>query len=128
MKHLRFSILLTAATAIAAFAASPAPVAAATGADGPPGRAAVGAVFVQTNDLAHNAVVAYDRAADGTLTKVGTYATGGAGAAEAGAVVDPLASQSSLTLDQRQGLLFVVNGGSNSITVFGMEGSRLVRR
>ena len=125
MKHLRFSILLTAATAVVAFAASPAPIAAATD---HPGGTPVGAVFVQTNDLAHNAVVAYDRAADGTLTKVGTYATGGAGAAEAGAVVDPLASQSSLTLDQRQGLLFVVNGGSNSITVFGMEGSRLVRR
>ena len=128
MKHPLSSILLTAATVIAAFAASPAPIAAAAGADRPPGLPAVGAVFVQTNDLAHNAVIAYNRAADGTLTKVGTYATGGAGAAEAGAVVDPLASQASLTLDQRQGLLFAVNGGSDSITVFGVDGSRLVRR
>jgi 6-phosphogluconolactonase (cycloisomerase 2 family) len=128
MKHPLSSILLTAAAIIAAFAASPAPIAAATGADGPPGRAAVGAVFVQTNDRAHNSVIAYDRAADGTLTKVGTYATGGAGAAETGAVVDPLASQGSLTLDQRQHLLFVVNGGSDSITVFDVDGSRLVRR
>ena len=37
-----------------------------------------GAVFVQTDDLAHNAVIAYDRAADGHLTRAGTYATGGA--------------------------------------------------
>jgi hypothetical protein len=128
MKHPHLSIVLTAAAAVAALAASPAPIAAAAGANAPSGRAAVGAVFVQTDDLAHNAIIAYDRAADGTLTKAGTYATGGAGAAVAGAVVDPLASQGSLTLDRRHGLLFAVNGGSDTVTVFGVDGSKLVRR
>lgn len=39
------------------------------------GRAAVGAVFVQTDDLSHNAIIAYECAADGSLTKAGTYDT-----------------------------------------------------
>ncbi|MGV8910209.1 MAG: lactonase family protein [Propionicimonas sp.] len=130
MKHPRLSVLLTAATAAAALAVLPAPNASASGAQQPPGHGGqpAGAVFVQTDDLTHNAVIAYDRAADGHLTKTGTYATGGAGAAVAGAVVDPLASQGSLTLDPRHDLLFAVNGGSDTVTVFGVDGSRLVRR
>jgi hypothetical protein len=36
-----------------------------------------GAVFVQTDNLAGNTVVAYAQAADGSLTKVGVYPTGG---------------------------------------------------
>ena len=43
-------------------------------------------------------------------------------------MVDPLASQGSLTLDRSRGLLLVVNGGSNTLTVFGVQGSRLDRR
>ena len=50
------------------------------------------------------------------------------GAVVTDAVVDPLASQGSLTLDRRHRLLFAVNGGSGTITVFGVDGSRLVRR
>lgn len=123
MQHLRLSMILTAAVAAAGLAVSSAPTAAASPV--PDGH---GAVFVQTDDLAHNAVIAYDRAADGHLTRAGTYATGGAGAAEAGAVVDPLASQGSLTLDRTHGLLFAVNGGSDTITVFGVDGSHLLRR
>jgi DNA-binding beta-propeller fold protein YncE len=116
-------MIFTTAVVAAGLAVSSAPTAAASG-----GSDAHGAVFVQTDDLAHNAVIAYDRAADGHLTRAGTYATGGAGAAEAGAVVDPLASQGSLTLDRAHGLLFAVNGGSDTITVFGVDGSKLVRR
>jgi len=122
MQHLRLSMILTAAVVAAGLAVSTAPNATASVPEGH------GAVFVQTDDLAHNAVIAYDRAADGHLTRAGTYATGGAGAAEAGAVVDPLASQGSLTLDRTHGLLFAVNGGSDTITVFGVDGSHLVRR
>ena len=50
----------------------------------------VGGVFVSTNGLNGNAVVAFARAADGTLTPAGTFATGGTGI---GGVGDPLASQ-----------------------------------
>ncbi len=123
MQHSRRSMILTAAVVAVGLAVGSAPNASAsTGSD------SHGAVFVQTNDLAHNAVIAYDRAANGHLTRAGTYATGGAGAVVAGAVVDPLASQGSLTLDRRHGLLFAVNAGSDTITVFGVDGSRLVRR
>ena len=123
MLHPRFSIVLAATVAAAGLAVSTAPYAAASATPGAPG-----AVFVQTDDLMHNAVIAYDRAADGHLTKAGTYETGGTGAALGGAVVDPLASQGSLTLDRTHHLLFAVNGGSDTLTVFGVDGSRLVRR
>ena len=36
-------------------------------------------MFVQTDNTAGNRVVAYDRAADGTLTPADSYATGGRG-------------------------------------------------
>jgi hypothetical protein len=39
----------------------------------------VGHVFVQTNAAAGNAVVAFDRNDDGSLTPEGTFATGGLG-------------------------------------------------
>jgi 6-phosphogluconolactonase (cycloisomerase 2 family) len=83
------------------------------------------AVFVQTNDPAGNQIVAYSRNADGTLTRAATYSTGGNGAVESGAVVDTLASQGSLTYDAVHGLLFAVNAGSNTLSVFSVDGSTL---
>ena len=83
------------------------------------------AVFVQTDNTAGNRVVAYRRAADGTLTPAGSYATGGRGGILAGSVVDHTASQGSLTYDPRHGLLFAVNAGSNTISVFAVHGDRL---
>jgi 6-phosphogluconolactonase (cycloisomerase 2 family) len=79
--------------------------------------------FVQTNAADGNTVVAYDSA----LKSAGSYATGGNGGALTGAVVDRLASQGSLTLDRAHGLLYVVNAGSNTITVFGVHGTRLTK-
>jgi sugar lactone lactonase YvrE len=79
--------------------------------------------FVQTNAADGNKVVAYDSA----LKPAGSYATGGNGGALTGAVVDRLASQGSLTLDRAHGLLYVVNAGSNTITVFGVHGTRLTK-
>ncbi len=86
------------------------------------------AVFVQTDNLGGNQVVAYDRAADGTLTQAGSYATGGLGGQLTGSVVDHLASQGSLVLDHAAGLLYAVNAGSNSISVFAVDGDRLALR
>ena len=91
-------------------------------------RGADNAVFVQTDDPAGNAVVAYHRGGDGSLTLAGTYATGGNGGVLAGSVVDHLASQGSLTYDAEHGLLFAVNAGSNSLTVFAVRGDRLALR
>ncbi|MDQ1725127.1 MAG: hypothetical protein QOG52_2155 [Frankiaceae bacterium] len=85
------------------------------------------AVFVQTNDPGGNAVIAYRRAGDGSLTRLTTYATGGLGGTQTGAVVDPLASQGSLTYDGVHHLLFAVNAGSDTFTVFRVRGAELER-
>ena len=89
------------------------------------GRGADHAVFVQTDNPAGNQIVAYSRAADGTLTAAGTVATGGLGGVLAGSAVDHLASQGSLTYDQRHALLYAVNAGSNTVSVFSVRGDRL---
>jgi 6-phosphogluconolactonase (cycloisomerase 2 family) len=86
------------------------------------------AVFVQTDNTAGNQVVAYSRATDGVLTPEGTYATGGLGGVLSGSVVDHLASEGSLTYDQQDGLLLAVNAGSNTVSVFGVDGHHLVLR
>jgi DNA-binding beta-propeller fold protein YncE len=87
-----------------------------------------GAVFVQTDDPGGNAVVAYDRDADGSLRQAGSYRTGGRGGVLGGSVVDHLASQGSLTYDRKHQLLYAVNAGSDTITVFRVDGDRLARR
>lgn len=85
------------------------------------------AVFVQSDNLDANTVVAYDRAPDGSLGRRGVYPTGGRGGALAGSVVDHLASQGSLAYDRAHGLLYAVNAGSDTLTVFGVHGDRLSR-
>lgn len=85
-------------------------------------------VFVQTNEPAGNRIVVYSRSTDGTLTLARSYATGGSGAVEAGAVVDTLASQGSLVYDAAHELLIAVNAGSNSLSVFAVDGSALSLR
>ncbi len=86
------------------------------------------AVFVQTDNPSGNQVVAYLRNADGTLTPAGTYATGGLGGVLNGSQVDHLASQGSLAFDPGQNLLYAVNAGSNSISVFSVRGDQLALR
>jgi hypothetical protein len=85
------------------------------------------AVFVQSDDLSGNTIVAYDRASDGSLTQAGVYATGGLGGALVGSVVDHLASQGALALDRAHGMLYAVSAGSDTITSFLVHGDRLVR-
>ena len=86
------------------------------------------AVFVQTDNTAGNRIVVYRRGADGTLSPAGSYATGGRGGILDGSVVDHTASQGSLGLDTQHGLLYSVNAGSNTISVFAVHGDRLVLR
>jgi hypothetical protein len=90
--------------------------------------ASIGPLFVQTDGLAGNEIAAYDRAPDGTLTAAGTYPTGGLGGQLEGSVVDHLASQGSLVLDGHDGLLFAVNAGSNTVSVFSVFGDKLLLR
>ena len=70
---------------------------------------------------AGNQVVAYDRADNGGLTLANTYNTGGLGGVLNGSAVDHLASQGSLTYAQRNGLLYAVNAGSNTVSVFSVR-------
>ena len=84
-----------------------------------------GAVFVQTNDISENSILAYARSADGTLTSAGRYPTLGRGGTEVGAPTDPLSSQGSLTFDRRRRLLYAVNAGSDTISVFAVHRTRL---
>lgn len=86
-----------------------------------------GVVFALTDNTAGNQVVAYDRAPNGSLTAAGTYATGGLGGVLAGSVVDHTASQGALAYDQtRTGkLLFAVNPGSSTVSVFRIAGDQL---
>lgn len=83
------------------------------------------AVFVQTDGPNGNHVVAYHRQSDGTLSIANTYATGGRGGVLTGSVVDHLASQGALAYDARRGLLYAVNAGSNSVSVFSVSGDHL---
>src|SRR5580704_14032365 len=98
------AIRLAAAGGLALAAAVIAP-AASQAATRPAGHPAghAGEVFVQTDALSGNAVVVYDRAADGTLRQAGTYPTGGEGGRLTGSVADHLASQGSLSYDKTNG-------------------------
>ncbi len=127
----RFIRLAASAGAVLGLLAWVAPVAA--GAAGPRGgpNSRAGAdhvVFVQTDNTAGNQVVAYDRADNGNLTLAGTYATGGLGGVLNGSVVDHLASQASLAYDQGNALLYAVNAGSNTVSVFSVTGDQLTLR
>jgi 6-phosphogluconolactonase (cycloisomerase 2 family) len=78
-----------------------------------------GAVFVQTN-APHNEVVAFTRAADGSLAQSGTYATGGAGDD-----TPHLTSQGSVTLTRDRRHLLVTNAASGDVSVFAINRSML---
>jgi DNA-binding beta-propeller fold protein YncE len=84
-----------------------------------------GAVFVQTNDISGNAILAYARSGDGALTPAGRYPTLGRGGTEPGAPTDPLSSQGSLTVDRPHHLLYAVNAGSDTVSVFAVRGTSL---
>ena len=82
-----------------------------------------GAVFVMANDVSHNQVISYARAADGSLLETGNFATGGRGT---GGTTDPLESQGSLVLSQDHSLLLAVNGGSGEVSTFHVRGTNLL--
>lgn len=91
------------------------------------GRGDGGVVFVQTNEPTGNHVVVYDRGHDGSLRQGGSYATGGnGGVVTPGTESDHLGSQGSLVYDRRHDLLFAVNAGSDSLSVFRVHHDRLV--
>jgi hypothetical protein len=117
MKH-RLLLAVVLATAAAALIGA--------GAASAGDHAARNAVFVQANQASGNQIVVYDRAGDGTLTRAGTYATGGdGGAATPGTESDHLASQGSLVYDSEHRVLLAVNAGSDTVSAFEVKGDRL---
>src|SRR6266851_7212595 len=81
-----------------------------------------GDVYVMTNQTTGNSVMVFHRDAAGMLSLVGSFASGGNGA---GTGADPLGSQDSLVLSEDERLLFTVNAGSNSLSVFAVSGDQL---
>src|SRR5947209_2672556 len=79
-------------------------------------------VYAESNDTKNNQVVVFSRAADGTLKKIRSVATGGKGCdqAEPGcpAPCPILDTQGEVALANAKKLLFAVNAGSNSISTF----------
>ncbi len=69
------------------------------------------AVYTQSNAAAGNAIIAYDRAKDGSLTPVGSFTTGGTGTGAG------LGNQGAVVLSDNGRFVFVVNAGSNDVSV-----------
>jgi 6-phosphogluconolactonase (cycloisomerase 2 family) len=74
--------------------------------------ASTGAVYTETNSASGNAVHRLDRAADGSLTWVATYRTGGAGTSAG------LGSQGAVALSDDGRVLLAVDAGSNDVAAF----------
>ncbi|MCB1302609.1 MAG: beta-propeller fold lactonase family protein, partial [Tetrasphaera sp.] len=87
----------------------------------------MGVVYALTNDPMGNAVVSYKRDSTGMIMLSGKYPTGGKGASLQGAVVDRTASQGALAADRMHGMLYAVNPGSNTLTVFAMMNGMIKR-
>ena len=81
-----------------------------------------GAVYVLTNAVTGNQVVAYDRSDDGTLSPSGSYATGGTGTGAG------LGSQGAVALGDDGRLVLAVNAGSASLSALQATGSGLKLR
>jgi len=75
----------------------------------------LGAVYTLSNAGAGNAVLAYARAADGTLSPIASYPTGGAGSGGG------LGSQGALVLSESRRILLAVDAGSDEISSFRIE-------
>ncbi len=74
-----------------------------------------GMVYTMTNET-NNKIVAFNRFANGQVSFLGVFETGGSGTAEQ--TVDPLVSQGSIILSQGNCFLFAVNASSNNVSSF----------
>ncbi len=74
-----------------------------------------GALYTLTNGASGNAVLAFDRGADGTISPAGSFATGGLGTGSG------LGSQGALVLSGNGKWLYAVNAGSNEISAFAVR-------
>jgi 6-phosphogluconolactonase (cycloisomerase 2 family) len=104
---IRFSLFLAALTVVALLLGP------AAGQDGDLlRRDAVGSVYTMSNSGEGNRVLVFDRTAHGLLTPAGSYSTGGLGSG------DGLGNQGAVLLSADERWLFVVNAGSDEVSVF----------
>jgi len=80
-------------------------------------------VFVMSNNAERNQVIAFERNNDGSYFEQNRFDTLGRGS---GGVNDPLEAQGSLTLSPDHTLLYAANAGSGDLTVFRVQGKRLL--
>ena len=80
---------------------------------------AAGAVFAMTNATEGNEIVVYERFSNGTISRVRSVSTRGLGI---GVDTD---TQGPLRLSRNNRYLYAVNPGSDDITVFEVDGTRL---
>jgi 6-phosphogluconolactonase (cycloisomerase 2 family) len=71
-----------------------------------------GMVYTETNDASGNALVVFQRAYDGTLTRLGTVSAGGLGTGT------ELGSQGAVAVSDDNQWVFAVDAGSNQISSF----------
>jgi 6-phosphogluconolactonase (cycloisomerase 2 family) len=83
------------------------------------------ALFVETDALSGNSVISYLRGSDGTISLAGQYPTGGNGGAGANSSAAPLGSEYGLVLVNHDSELIATNAGSNTVTVFAVDGTKL---
>jgi len=81
-----------------------------------------GVVYTESNASAGNAVLVYQRAADGTLAAHGSISTGGLGTGSG------LGSQGALALTRLDHWLIAVNAGSNDVSVISLGNHRIASR
>ena len=79
-------------------------------------------VYTLSNAAAGNEVLAFQRFNDGHMAAAGQFATGGVGTAPASG----LGSQGALALSDNKRYLFAVNAGSNSVSIFRVDGGQPV--
>src|SRR5262249_55556237 len=78
-----------------------------------------GTVYTASNSPAGNAILVFERAANGALTPAGVHPTGGTGTGSG------LGNQSAVILSDTERFLFVVNAGSNTISSLAVKRSGL---
>lgn len=78
-----------------------------------------GSVYVLSNQSDGNAVIVYDRGADGALHLADSFATGGLGTGGG------LGSQGAIVVDDAGRHVYAVNAGSDSISSFEVDGDGL---
>ena len=76
----------------------------------------VGQVYTMSNQVAGNAILAYDRSADGSLAAARSYPTGGTGTGAG------LGNANGVVLSEGGNWLAVANAGSNDVSLYRVSG------